>query len=405
MLTDVAVRKAIPRESAFKIFDSGGLFLVVTPSGGKLWRMRYKIAKREKLLSFGPYPEVTLAAARDARDSARADLRAGRDPSVVRKQLRARAVNADETFEKLARDWHALNQSHWTERHAGDVIGSLVTMVFPLLGNISVNDITPPMVLDVIRRIEARPALETARRVRQRMSAVFLFAIGSGVGSADPAAIIQGAMAPMKKGRQPALVELHEVRQMIADCDAVPAHPVTKLASRFLALTVVRPGELRGARWTEFEALDGPEPVWRVPADRMKMKRPHLVPLTPQALEVIVELRSLTGRMPFVFPNGRNAHKPMSENAIGYLLNRAGYHQRHVPHGWRAAFSTIMNERFPADRAVIDLMLAHAAKDKVEAAYNRALHMPRRRELTQIWAGLLLAGLMPAADILCGRKR
>ncbi len=405
MLTDVAVRKAQKRDKPFKLYDSGGLFLMVTTAGGKLWRLRYAIGGKEKLLSLGPYPEVTLAAARQARDDARTTLRAGRDPSLIRKQLRTQATNEERTFEKVARAWHALHKGHWTDRHTADVLGSLETMVFPLLGKVDVSEITPPMVLDVIRRIEARPALETARRVRQRMSAVFLYAIGAGLGTNDPAAIIQGAMAPMKKGRQPALVELDEVRKVLADCEAIPAHPATKLAMRFLALTAVRPGELRSAKWSEFEDLDGSNPVWLIPAERMKMRRPHPVPLSRQAVEVIEAVRLLTGRMPFLFPNGRNAHKPMSENALGYLLNRAGYHQRHVPHGWRAAFSSIMNERHPSDRAVIDLMLAHASKDKVEAAYNRALHMPRRRDLAQIWSDLLLANTLPAADMVTGRKR
>lgn len=405
MLTDIAVRKAQARDKPYKMFDSNGLFLLVTPAGGKLWRFRYKIGGKEKLLSIGPYPEVTLAAARDARDEARAGLRAGRDPSLVRKQLRAQAANEDRKFEKVARDWHTLNKSRWTERHTADVMISLEQMVFPLLGNVDVAEITPPMVLDVIRRIEARPALETARRVRQRMSAIFLFAMGLGLATTDPAAVIQKAMAPMTKGRQPALVTLEEAREALAACEAIPAHPVTRLAMRFLALTHVRPGEVHGTRWTEFEGLEGDEPLWLIPAARMKMKEAHKVPLSRQAVEVIEVLRELTGRMPFVFPNGRNAHKPMSENALGYLLNRAGYHQRHVPHGWRATFSSIMNERFPADRAVIDLMLAHAPKDKVEAAYNRAKHLKRRRELSQIWADLLLEGVRPAHEIVAGPMR
>ena len=266
MLTDIAIRKAQARDKPYKMFDSNGLYLLVTPAGGKLWRFRYKIGGKEKLLSIGPYPEVTLAAARDARDEARAGLRAGRDPSLVRKQLRAQAANDDRKFEKVARDLHTLNKSRWTERHTADVMISLEQMVFPLLGNVDVAEITPPMVLDVIRRIEARPALETARRVRQRMSAIFLFAMGLGLATTDPAAVIQKAMAPMTKGRQPAVVTLEEAREALAACEAIPAHPVTRLAMRFLALTHVRPGEVHGTRWTEFEGLEGDEPLWLIPA-------------------------------------------------------------------------------------------------------------------------------------------
>jgi integrase len=237
------------------------------------------------------------------------------------------------------------------------------------------------------------------------MSAVFVYGIASGICQADPAAIVKGAMAPLIKGRQPAIVDLDEAREVLRRAEEEPAHPVTKLALRLLALTAVRPGEIRGASWHEFERLDGREPLWRIPALRMKMKQEPLVPLSRQAVAVIAAVRSLTGRGPLVFPNARHALRPMSENAIGYLLNRAGYHSRHVPHGWRATFSTIMNERYQHDRQVIDLMLAHAPKDKTEAAYNRAAHMPRRRELAQAWSDLLLADMPEPASLICGARR
>jgi integrase len=218
----------------------------------------------------------------------------------------------------------------------------------------------------------------------------------------DPAATVRGAMAPVVKGRQPAVTDLAEAQAAV---EAIPAHPTTKLASRLLALTVVRPGELRGARWIEFEGLEGAEPLWRVPAIRMKMKKDHLVPLSRQAVEVLAAIRPLTGRGALVFPSTRHAHLPMSENAIGYLLNRAGYHSRHVPHGWRATFSSLMNEAHRVDRQVIDLMLAHVPADKTEAAYNRAQHMSRRRELAQLWADMLLDGAMEVREVLHGRRR
>lgn len=405
MLTDAAARKAKPQDKPYKLYDSGGLFLVVTTGGSKLWRMKYVRTGKEKLLSFGPYPEVTVSAARDARDAARAMLRAGQDPAVVNQALRKAVPDASRTFEAIARAWHEQTKSHWTEKHAADVLGSLEQSIFPELGSMDVREITPPMVLNCLRAIEARPAIETARRVRQRMSAVFVFAIGSGLAEQDPAAIVQGALAPLKKGRQPALVTLDEVRKVLADAEAIAAHPVTKLGLRFIALTAARPSEIRGAMWGELVGLDGLEPAWDIPAERMKMKRPHLVPLSRQAVEVIETVKLLTSKMPFIFPNNRNARKPMSENALGYLLNRAGYHHRHVPHGWRAAFSTIMNEQFRPDRELIDLMLAHAPKDEVEGAYNRALYLPRRRELAQIWADMLMEGLPPAQDLLAGKRK
>lgn len=406
MLTDAAIRAAKPGGKPYKLTDRAGLYLHVTPAGSKLWRLRYEFGRKEKLLSIGPYPEVSLATARDQREAAKRLLREGRDPSLERKLERARAHEAlSHSFEAVGRDWYTRMAGSWTERHAYDVLTSLERDVFPQLGPLPITELRPPAVLAVLRAIEARPAIETARRVRQRMSAVFVYGIASGICQTDPAAIVQGAMAPLIKGRQPAIVDLVEAREVLRHAEAEPAHPVTKLALRLLALTAARPGEIRGASWSEFEQLDGNQPLWRIPPGRMKMKQEHLVPLSQQAVAVIVAARSLTGRGPLVFPNARHAHRPMSENAIGYLLNRAGYHSRHVPHGWRATFSTIMNERYQQDRQVIDLMLAHASKDKTESAYNRAAHMPRRRELAQAWADLLLKDAPDTSALVHGARR
>lgn len=402
VLTDAKLRQAKAAEKPYKLTDAGGLHLYVTTTGARLWRLRYEVAGREKLLSLGRYPDMTLLQARAARDEARAVLRTGADPAEVKKA--ARTVAPERTFEAVARAWHAQMLPAWTAHHGADVLKSLEADVFPDLGKKDIAAILPPAVLATLRKIEARPAIETARRVRQRMSAVFVFAIASGIGEQDPAAVVTGALAPLVKGRQPAITDLDAARAVLAAAEAEAAFPVTKLALRFLALTAVRPGELRGARWDEM-TTEGPEPLWLVPAARMKMKRPHHVPLSSQALDVLAAVKVLTGRGPLVFPSSRNAHAPLSENALGYLLNRAGFHGKHVPHGWRATFSTSMNERYRADRDVVDLMLAHAPKDKTEAAYNRALHMPRRRELAQAWADLLLPGAQPAAELVQGRRR
>ena len=232
---------------------------------------------------------------------------------------------------------------------------------------------------------------------------MFVFGIASGLADNDPAAIVKGAMAPFIKTRQPAIIDLKEAREMLARAEGTAAHPLTKLALRFLALTSVRPGEMRTAAWADLQ-LDGAAPVWRIPADRMKMKRDHLVPLSRQAVEVLDVARRMSGRSPVVFPSTRFHHKPQSENAVGYLLNRAGYAGRHCPHGWRSTFSSTMNELFPGDRQIIDLMLAHVPQG-VEAAYNRAMHMERRRELAQSWADLLLDGAAPADTLTAGFRR
>lgn len=411
MLTDAQIRRAPATDRPTKMSDGGGLYLQLNPNGSKLWRMKYRYAGKEKLLSFGQYPEVTLAQAREKRDGARELLRDGHDPSVVKKERAAAAIfDAGTTFEVVAREWHTANREKWSDTHRYDVLHSLERDVFPGLGELPIKSITAPMVLKVLRSIEERSAKETARRIRQRMSAVFVYAIASGRGENDPAAIVQGAMAPLKKGRQPAITDLEQAREILRKVDREGAHPTTKLAIRLLALTALRPGTLAKTPWAELEDV---EDLWTVPAVRMKLAlhlkddeaRDHLVPLSWQAREVIEALRPLSGRLPFVFPNGRNSHKPMSENAMGYLLNRAGYHHRHVPHGWRSTFSTVMNERYPGDHRIIDLMLAHTPKDKVEAAYNRAAHLQRRRELAQEWADLLMVDQMPLEEVVSGRKR
>ncbi|HEX4765906.1 MAG TPA: integrase arm-type DNA-binding domain-containing protein [Lichenihabitans sp.] len=409
MLSDVKIRKAKGADKPYKLADERGLHLYVTPAGGRLWRYRYEIGGKEKLLSLGSYPDVGLAEARVARDDAKGMLRQGRDPAVVKKQRKAVAAKEGaETFEALAREWHALQKDKWSPTHAADVMNSLDRDAFPDLGRMPVRQIVAPDVLSLIRKMEARGAKETARRIRQRISAVFEFAMATARAEVNPALPLRSVMAPLRKGRQPAITDLDEARVILAKTHAETAHPVTKLGLRLLALTAVRPGTLAGTPWAEFDNLDADAPVWQIPAERMKLRlhhkddetKDHPVPLSRQAVETIEVLRALTGRGPYVLPNGRSSHRPMSENALGYLLNRAGYHHRHVPHGWRSTFSTVMNERYPSDRPIIDLMLAHVPKDKVEAAYNRAAHLARRRELAQIWADLITGGLPPPVEAL-----
>lgn len=409
MLTDLQCKKAKGGDKPYRLADFKGLHLYVQVNGHKFWRMRYEFRGKEKLLSFGPYPDVSLAEAREARDEAKRILREGRDPSIVRRQRKLAAGNPETSFEAIAREWHTLKTPGWVEKHAQDVLDSLETDVFPAIGAIQLRDIAPADVLSVLRKIEGRGARETAKRIRQRMSAVFIYAVATGRAEADPAALLKTVMAPQPRTRQPAITDLKEAKEMLAKIEATPGHPITKLANRLLALTVLRPGAFRGTPWTEFAGIDdADEPIWRVPAARMKLKLEHkddeardfLIPLSRQGVEAIAAARTLSGRGVYVFPNGRHPHRPMSENAIGYLINRAGYHHRHVPHGWRSTFSTVMNELHKADRHIIDLMLAHVPKDKVEGAYNRAAYLQRRRELAQEWADMLLDGLPPATDLL-----
>lgn len=407
MLTDAKVRTAKPRPKAYKIADANRLFLMVTPSGGKLWRWNYEYDGKNKTMAFGAYPLVSLADAREKRDEAWSMLCEGHDPSVAKRlKIEANLEAGRQTFERVAREWYGNAKAQWATIHASDVIRSLERDVFPTIGSLPIAQLTPPLILGVLREIETRGAIETAKRVRQRISAVFIYAVAQGIATSDPAEKLGAVLKPLRKGRQPAITDIVPLRQMILTAEEDNARPITRLGLRMLALTAVRPSELRGAEWAEFEDLDGKLPLWRIPSTRMKgdlsrkeeINGDHLVPLTPQALAVLRAIWPLTGGGPLVFPSNRHAHRPMSENAIGYLLNRAGYHGHHVPHGFRAAFSTIMNEWAerngdPHDRKVIDLMLAHVPKDKVEGAYNRAAYMPRRRELAEIWANMLSEGL------------
>ncbi|WP_141521692.1 tyrosine-type recombinase/integrase, partial [Novosphingobium sp. PC22D] len=359
-------------------------------------------------------PLVSLADARAKRDDAFTILCEGHDPVVMKKlQKEANLEAGRQTFERVAREWYENSRAQWATVHASDVIRSLERDVFATIGALPIAQLTPPLILGVLREIEARGAIETAKRVRQRISAVYVYAIAQGIATSDPAEKLGAVLKPLRKGRQPAITEIVPLRKMILAAEEDNARPITRLGLRMLALTAVRPSELRGAEWAEFEDLDGKLPLWRIPSARMKGDRDrkeevggdHLVPLTPQAVAVLRAIWPLTGGGPLVFPSNRHAHRPMSENAIGYLLNRAGYHGHHVPHGFRAAFSTIMNEWAerngdPHDRKVIDLMLAHVPKDKIEGAYNRAAYMLRRRELATIWAGMLAEGLPDPAVLI-----
>jgi integrase len=422
VLTDAKIKAAKPRDTAYKLVDAGQLYLHVTPAGGRHWRMNYTYGKNgqgkpaQKTLSFGPYPQLTLLDARRKRDEAKEMLREGRDPAVERKvATQARAAENENTFKIVALRWHELRRPTWSTVHAADVMQSLERDVFPEIGDLPLNSIESPKVLALLNAVEQRGAIETAHRLRQRISDIFVYSIATGLAKADPAASLGKALRKKPRAKkQPSIIDrirdhdgqLKAVREMLRACDDERCRASTKFALRLLALTAVRPNEIQNARWDELEDLDGAEPLWRIPAARMKGDQDrkaeeegdHLVPLSRQAVEVIKALRPLTGGYALMFPSERHVHRPISENTLRALLIRAGFYQRHVPHGFRAAFSTIMNDRpdrQEGDRAVIDLMLAHVPKDKVEGAYNRASYMPRRREIAQEWADMVTAGLEP----------
>jgi hypothetical protein len=409
-LTEKKCATAKAGTTELRLFDGGGLYLAVRPTGSKSWKLKYRVQGVEKKLTLGPYPLISLRDARDARDKARLEVLAGTDPSAIKKAARRR-VELGETFEQIARSWHAGKKAKLTDRYAKHVLRRLEANVFPQLGAKAIRDITPADVLDCTRKIQKRGALTMAQEVRGHMSEVFVWAIASDLADTDPAAIIRKALPTGSAGRRPALLKIKDARALIAAIDAVPgAETATKLASRLLALTAVRPGVLRLAERHEFEDLDGSLPLWRIPASKMKLSKERkgdatfdfIVPLSEQAVATVCAAMTASRHPSLLFP-GPRATKAISDSTLSQLYLDAGYRDRHVPHGWRASFSTIMNERAAqegreGDRAIIDLMLAHVKGD-VEAAYNRASYMPRRRALSQAWADLLLEGL-PSPDTL-----
>ncbi|UXC90866.1 integrase arm-type DNA-binding domain-containing protein [Sphingobium sp. RSMS] len=326
MLTDTKVRTAKPRPKSYKLFDANRLFLLVAPGGGKLWRWNYTYDGKNKTMAFGAYPLVSLADARAKRDEAWATLSEGVDPSLAKKlKIEANLEASRQTFERVAREWFDNAKAQWAKIHAADIIRSLERDVFPTIGDLPIAQLTPPLVLGVLREIEARGSIETAKRIRQRISAVFIYGIAQGIVQSDPAEKLGKVLKPLRKGRQPAITDLVPLRTMIIAAEEDYARPITRLALRLLALTAVRPSELRGARWDEFEDLNGKLPLWRVPASRMKgdlerkeeLNGDHLVPLTPQCLSVLRALWPLTSDGDLLFPSNRHTHRPMSENAIG----------------------------------------------------------------------------------------
>lgn len=419
MLRDLVCKSAKGRDKPYKLADSHGLYLYVTPKGCRSWRWNYRFQGKSGTRTLGTYPETSLSDARLARAELDKLRRNGTDPSIGTKLALAALRDAEvRTFEAAAREWHARRRATLTPQHAENILSGLEKEVFPHFGNLNVKDIKSSMVLAALKPIIDRGAIDRAHRTRQFIASIFDFAISSDWAESNPASRLKGALPAKRNGRQPALRSVEDARALLQTVEAEPAYPLTKLVSRMLAITAVRSFPLRMAEPHEFEDLDGEQPIWRIPAAKMKLdveqKRQEaldfIVPLPPQAVEIVKFAMAFSPGAKYVFPSSRHYHKPMSENAISSMYRRLPrFASRHVPHGWRSTFSTVMNERAqemdrPNDRAVIDLMLAHKPTG-VEAAYNRSHYMARRRQIAEEWANLLLDGLPPAASLLEGRRR
>jgi integrase len=401
-LTDTAIRQAKPRAKPYKLTDGAGLYLEVMPTGARYWRMRYRIVGKDTRLAFGVYPEVTLSEARQRRDKARAAIRDGRDPSADRKADRRKAkLSAANTFEGVAREWLAANKRKLTPATYDKAERTLEANVFPWLGARPIAEIDAPEALTILKRIEARGAHETAHRVKARMGQVFRYAIAHGTATRDPTADLRGALAPVVSRSHAAITDPAMVGELLRALDSYAGQFATRCALRLAPLVFARPGELRHAEWAEFD-LDAAE--WRIPAHKMKMREAHIVPLSAQALAILRELQPLTGRGRYAFPGLRTSGEPMSENTVNAALRRLGYDKNTMTgHGFRAMASTRLNEMGWAPD-VIERQLAHAERNKVRAAYNRAQYMAERREMMQAWADYL-DGVRTGAKVLAFKRK
>lgn len=386
-LTDMQVLKVKPQCKQNTLFDGGGLFLLVTPSGGKLWRFKYRFDGKGKLLSLGTYPEISLLDARQRRDEARRQIAHGIDPGAVRKAQKQAVTEETETFEVIAREWHTKFTLTWTAGHATKLLSAMTRDLFPWLGARPIKELKAPELLATLRRIESRGTLETAHRVRGLLGQIFRYAVATGRAERDPAADLRGALPQPNEKHHAAITDPKEVAPLLRVLDGYQGHFVVKCALRLAPLLFVRPGELRHAEWAE---IDLDEAVWNIPGIKMKMKEPHLVPLPKQAVEILRELQPLTGTSRYVFPSGRSFARPMSNNAILAALRRMGYDKETMTgHGFRAMARTILDEVLHVRPDYIEHQLAHAVRDPNGRAYNRTAHLEERRKMMQTWADYL----------------
>ena len=395
-LTDTKVRTTKPTEKPQKLFYGGGLFLLVTPTGGRLWRFKYRFGGSEKLLSIGTYPETSLAEARQRRDQASALLAKGIDPSETKKAQKAAGNQETETFEIIAREWYAKFSPSWATSHAKTTIRRLELFIFPWLGARPVKTITAPELLAALRRIEAKGALETAHRVKQVCGQVFRYAIATGRAERDPSGDLRGAIPPASGKHMATITDPKEIAGLLRSIDDYRGGIVTRCALQLAPLVFVRPGELRQAEWSEFN-LETAE--WRIPAEKMKAGAVHIVPLSRQAIDILREIHPLTGHGRYVFPSPRTDSRPMSSNAILSALRRMGYAKDEMSgHGFRSMASTLLNEQ-GWNRDAIERQLAHAERNSVRAAYNYAEFIPERKKMMQAWADYL-EGIKSGAKII-----
>lgn len=389
-LSDAAIRAAKPRVTPFKISDGGGLHLLVQPNGARLWRLAYRFAGKQKTLALGPYPTVALAKAREGREKAKRLLADGIDPGAQKRRDKLAAkISADTTFKAVALEFISDRRHALTPLYADQILRRLDADIFPSLGSRPIAEIDAPELLDTLRKVERRGALEQAKRLRQTCGQIFRYAVVTSRAKHDPSAALKGALRPKGRQRHHTPMPRPELPGFLRMIDDYHGEPHTGLALRLIVQTMVRTTELRAARWEEFENLDGDEPLWRIPAERMKARFEHLVPLSCQAVAILNELRGLPGAKAEgpLFPSpSREGY--MSNNTMLYALYRLGFHGRATIHGFRGVASTLLNEAgFEEDW--VERQLAHDERDEIRGAYNSAQYLSGRRIMLQWWSDWL----------------
>ncbi|EIM3525943.1 tyrosine-type recombinase/integrase [Serratia marcescens] len=388
-LTDVKVRTAKPQDKPYKLTDGGGLYLLVNTNGSRYWRMKYRVMGREKLLSIGVYPDISLAVARQKRDEARRALAQGNDPGAIKKaEKQAKKIAAENTFEAITREWHKAKADRWSLRYRDEIIDTFEKDIFPYIGLRPIAEIKPLELLETLKRMEKRGALEKMRKVRQRCGEVFRYAIITGRAEYNPAPDLAGALAVHKKQHLPFLTaqELPDFLQSLA---GYTGSIITKTATYLIMYTGVRTQELRFARWQD---IDLDKAMWEVPAEHMKMRRPHKVPLSRQAISLLKQLQPITGHYPLVFIGRNDQRKPISKESINQVIELLGYKGRLTGHGFRHTMSTILHEQ-GYDSAWVEMQLAHVDRNAIRGAYNHAQYLDGRREMMQ-WYADFLQGLV-----------
>lgn len=386
-LSDTQLRNMKATGKVKKVSDGGGLYLHLSPAGGKLWRMAYRFEGKQKIVCFGAYPAVSLKEAREQRDESKALLARGIDPSLHKQAAKAASIaETANAYEVVAREWYTKNAPRWTESNAERVLARQEKDVFPFIGKRPIAQISAPELLTVLRKVEERGALDTAHRILQDTSRIFRYAIATARAERDPAADLKGALTVPRKGHFATIVDTKEIGQLLRDVDAYSGNLVVRAALRLAPYVFVRPGELRKAEWTEFD-LENAE--WRIPAKRMKMRVLHIVPLSRQVLGILRDLYPYSGDGLYLFPSVRAKSAPISDMTLLAGLRRLGYSKEQMSvHGFRSLASTLLNEQ-GFNKDWIERQLAHGERNSVRASYNYAEYLPERRKMMQTWADFL----------------